>query len=469
MDKLKFDRDLLFISMLGLTLYLQYAWVPGFFHDGYLYAAFGKNAAEYGHWLVPHLSEATYSRFFHHTPFIFILEGLFFKVFGSSFLTARIFGASWALLTGLFLFKFLKRLGTEYWAKFSLILFWIIPPLMKKSRFPNLDLPLMLFFLLSLTYYFKAFSEKKRRDWIISGFFFGLALLTKGPVGLFIPLIIFVHTLLKKRWEQLLRPLPWISLALGFSLFGLWPLALWFNGEIEIFLKWFDFTFLETITYARGEGSPFYTYFVFLLKQTSLWIILAGWSIFQIYFKHDKKYKEVIDFSLISFLVILLPFSIAKFKYSNYLIPLYPFLTIVAGYSIHFMGKMKDRFFIFINSLGVVVPLVLLIFPLTNKIKRDPQIFEIRSELKSKNIEIKTWVNFRETYPFWALANLNGWMDYSNTYNLFKEEDLSSDRFKNKTLFLVKNEDQNYFQQSKKYKKLMQIENRINVYMTTND
>jgi hypothetical protein len=49
------DKKFLIIMALGVIVYLQHSWLQGFFQDGYLYAAFGKHAAENGHWLVPHL------------------------------------------------------------------------------------------------------------------------------------------------------------------------------------------------------------------------------------------------------------------------------------------------------------------------------------------------------------------------------------------------------------------------------
>ena len=79
------------LFFLAIVVYAQQAWVSGFFHDGYLYASLGKNAAIKDFWLIPHYTEQIYSRFSHHLPFIFILEGIFFKIFGASNTTARLF------------------------------------------------------------------------------------------------------------------------------------------------------------------------------------------------------------------------------------------------------------------------------------------------------------------------------------------------------------------------------------------
>ncbi len=133
------------LFLFSVVLYCQQSWVPGFFHDGYLYAAFGKNAAQAGHWLIPHASDAVYSRFFHHTPTIFIFEGVFFKIFGASYTTARIFSASFSILTLFLIVHWLRAAGEKRWAYLSGVFFLCLPSLLKKTRFPSLDPALMYF------------------------------------------------------------------------------------------------------------------------------------------------------------------------------------------------------------------------------------------------------------------------------------------------------------------------------------
>ena len=321
-----------------IVLLFQQAWVPGFFHDGYLYAALGKNALE-GHWLVPKLNDLVYTEFFHHIPFVFILEGLFFKIFGASFVSARIFAGLFTLGSLFVLMGWCRQLKGDRFAIAVGIVFSLILPMIKKSRFPNLDTPLMFFTLTSLYYYWRALGDK--RYWLISGLFFGLALLTKGPIGFFIPLIMILHILVTRRLRVLGSLYPWLGLVLGFFIFGIWPLSLYISDKFYIFKNWFDFTFIHTMSEGRGEPSPLWTYVIFLLQGVNIWFIMALYSM-------RKKKDDFYWLALIGFLSFLVLLSFSAFKYSHYLMPMYPFLAICAGYvlvDVKWFEKIEKVFF----------------------------------------------------------------------------------------------------------------------------
>ena len=409
----------------ALVIYLQQAWVPGFFQDGYLYAALGKHAASQGHWLVNHLTDATYAEFFHHTPFVFILEGLFFKVFGASYLSARIFSALFPLVTMIVLYKWIKKEKGEVTAFLVCLFFVFLPPVMKKVRFPGMDMPLMLFTLASIMFYYRAYVENLKKYWLGCGVFFGLALLTKGPMALFIPLAILLHLLWTKKLRRLGSITPWGSLLLGLMIFSLWPLALKLTGQFAIFEKYFYFTFVHTV--AQGRGVSEFTFFqclLFLIKQTAPWLIL---TVFSIYLSLKVRSKDDLLKLFISLWVaVLVPLSLVKFKYSHYMMPMYPAYAFLAAYPISFLSKniIKKIYqgFVYVT---VIMTLVLLMFPLTAEIRRDPEIFEIRKLIDIMPVKPDTWGIVNDIYPFWALTNLNAFHDHSNTHELTPENLLS--------------------------------------------
>lgn len=386
-------------------------------------------------WLVPHLSTNVYSEFFHHTPFIFILEGLFFKVFGASFVSARIFVSLFTLSTlGLLIF-WMKKEKSDKMAWLSGLILVLTYPLIKKSRFPNLDLPLMLFIFTSLYFYWKAFSENLNRDWILSGLFFGLALLTKGPMAVFVPLTLLVHLATTGSFKRLLKAGPWLGLLFGFLIFSIWPLSLYFNGKFALFEKYLDFTFFHTITEGRGEGgtSPF-TYVVFLLKTCAPWFLLALYSSFKAI--KDRKDTFHLLFA-VAFFCILVPLSIPRFKYSHYLMPIYPVMAVLAAYpfmnlSEKILSKLKKG----ILGIAVTTALVLLIFPLTNKIRRDPEIYEIKSLMEKSGAKPSYWGIVDGAYPFWSLTNMVAWHDLGVTENL-NLQDFEENAFKRENAVFI--------------------------------
>jgi len=409
----------------ALVLYLQQAWVQGFFQDGYLYAALGKHAASQGHWLVNHLTDATYREFFHHTPFVFILEGLFFKLFGASYLSARIFSALFPLVTLMVLYKWIKKEKGEVTAFLVCLFFIFLPPVMKKVRFPGMDMPLMLFTLVSIMFYYRAYAENLKKYWLGCGIFFGLALLTKGPMAFFIPLAILLHLLWTRKLRLLASITPWGSLLLGFMIFSLWPLSLKLTGQFDIFEKYFYFTFVHTV--AEGRGVSEFTFFqclIFLIKQTAPWLILTLFSIY-LALKVCAK-DDLLKLFISLWVAVFVPLSLVKFKYSHYMMPMYPAYAFLAAYPISFFSKdvIKKIYqgFVYVT---IIVTLGLLIFPLTTEIRRDSEIFEIRKLIELMPIKPNTWGIVNDAYPFWALTNLNAFHDHSNTHELTTESLLS--------------------------------------------
>jgi 4-amino-4-deoxy-L-arabinose transferase-like glycosyltransferase len=392
------------LIFLAIVLYLQQAWVPGFFHDGYLYAAFGKHASELGHWLIPHLNFSTYSEFPDHSPFLFMLEGLFFKLFGSGETQARIFGALFSLTTVCCLYLFLEKNTNRKRAFYTTLAFISIYPLIKKTRFPNMDLAIMLSMMLAFFSYYK-------NEWYKCGFFSGLSLLIKGPIAFLIPLVIFVHFVLTKSWDKLKSPKPWLSFVMAFAIFSLWPLLLYFNGRIDIFTKYLHSTFSHTISGGRGlESYQFHAYFVFLLKQTPHLFLLLIYVLI-------KKKDDLTKFSLVAFITILLFLTAQKLKYSHYLIVLYPYYALAVGEALErIKDDLSQKVSFFIKTITTIGALVLLIFPLTTKIKRDVPLYETKEVVESIKVKPNAWAIIGDSYPFFAATNFFAYYHHADVY-----------------------------------------------------
>lgn len=394
------------LLLLAFIVGLQHSWLPGMFPDGHLYMSFGKNVFEKGAWLVPHLNPSTYPAFTDHIPFIFILEGLFFKVFGLSYSSARFFSFLFFLGTFFYLTTFLK--DKKRWAWWAGFLFIAIPPLIKKMRFPGLDLPLMFFSFAAFFYLQKALKESKNIYFYIGGLFWGGALLSKMPIAFFIPLGFFVYFITEKKFSSFKNIHIYLSMLLGLLIFSLWPTLLYFNGKFEIFEKYLYSTFVHTAQEARGvENSSPFTYLIFLLKQTPHFFILIIFSI-KLLKKDFFKVREI-KLSFVFTLSFLIPMSFMSFKYSHYLIPIYPFWAVLA--SSFFLAKdsqverwLKQKG---IPALGIIACLVLLIFPLTTKSSRDPELVSILHRLKKITKKEPSYLAItNHLYPFFNAANL---------------------------------------------------------------
>ncbi|MBF0312439.1 MAG: glycosyltransferase family 39 protein [Oligoflexia bacterium] len=427
------------VVLLAAVLLFQHAWVPGFFHDGHLYAALGKNILLKGMWIIPSLSETHFKFYHYHPPLYAILEGMVFWIFGYTWVVARIFSCLWGWGAVLLLSFFIYGIGRGRaeqegkspsfyiaWAYLSGIFLALFPPLYKKARSPHLDVALTFLVLFALYFYFRAFeyftSGKNRRGeiwcWLAAGVFFGLALLMKGPPALIIPMVIAAHLLCLGYWKKLfLDFMPWVGLLLGGAVFALWPLFAWKWGILDHFFYYLSTQVKATVIEGRGRQEYLLgTYPYYLLENVGPWFLLAFWGIYALFRDGIKKNPLGLLFLLL-YLLVVVPFSFVRWKYSNYIVPCFPALAALAAYPFAKMSCTFHGYFTFwVKRALVVVVMVLLIFPVTVRSGRDVELFRLLELMKyydSSSEEI-SWVIVNEVYPFHNVVNLMAWQGKGN-------------------------------------------------------
>jgi 4-amino-4-deoxy-L-arabinose transferase-like glycosyltransferase len=400
-------HSLKLVLLSGILVFFHHLSQPGFHMDGLIYAALGRNTIIKGAWLIPTVSETYYPTFHDHIPFMIILEGLFFKVFGISFFSARLFVNLFSIGTLGSIIYFTKKHATQFQVVMSAFLFLTIYPLLRHSRHPNFDMPLMFSCFMAMSFYIKALEVSKKRYWYYSGVFFGLAMLFKGPMAVFIPLTMIIHLVISKKLSVLRNITPWLGLLSGFVVFSLWPIGLYSIGEFKVFTEWFQFTIVDTIFHSRGASENEYlTYVKYLFTYAPIQMVLLLLSLYRL---RKVKFKEYYLVHLIFFLVVLFVTSIMKFKLSHYITTLYPSLVIIAGLGLSDFKKVQIQNKIV--GFMLIASLVLFVLPQDPKKTRDFEIFEIRRELAEKKLIAKSYVLERGAYPFWSLVSLMSFLD----------------------------------------------------------
>ena len=173
---------------------------------------------------------------------------------------------------------------------------------------------------------------------LLLGFFFvGMSMMTKGPIGLAIPVFAFgVDVLLKRQWRHIFR-WEWlvgivvIAITISPALIGLYKQ---FGNEGLMFYFWSNHT--DRITGAMRVNNTDYFFYV----HTLLWEYLP-WSLFLLFgfFQEVRKIvkqkfkllamQEAVNIGgIIIFFIII---SVSKFKGPNYIIPLFPFFAVIAA------------------------------------------------------------------------------------------------------------------------------------------
>lgn len=261
--------------------------------------------------------QINYEPFMEKPPLFFWLQALSMKIFGVNEFAARFPNALLGIITLLTFYLFGKRLHNErfgfiwalcYMGSFLPFLYFksgIIDPLFNYFIF------LSVFFLgLSLKEH-----EKSTRYSFYSGLLIGLAILTKGPVGLLILLLtFFVYTALTR-----FKSIPRLKnlIVLFFSAFVV--SSLWFGFETinrgpGFISEFITYQLRLFSTPDAGHGQPFYYHFLVVAIGCFPISILAAAELFRKNHKQD-------DFNLwmkILFWVVMILFSIVTTKIVHY-------------------------------------------------------------------------------------------------------------------------------------------------------
>lgn len=196
----------------------------------------------------------------------------------------------------------------------------------------------------------------------------GAAALTKGPVGVILPLLIFGIYLLILRYK--FSVVVWKLTLMG--ILSVIPLFIWYYlaymkaGEELIDLMWAEnfgrFLGLKklAIQYSLGHTFPRYYTIIYLLAGFLPWTLLLFFSLFGL--KLSTKILRTKDlsaqicsmnrvklFSLIAAVTIFIFYCIPSGRRSVYLMPAYPFIAIFIAQYMLYLAEYKSKIFRFFS------------------------------------------------------------------------------------------------------------------------
>ncbi len=208
----------------------------------------------------------------------------------------------------------------------------------------------------------------------------GLAALTKGPVGIILPLLVFGAYLLvlKYNFWKIAGKLTLVAIC-AMILPGIWYFFAYKSGGqpfldlvwAENFGRFLGSSNLD-ISYDLGHKEPVWYNFITLLSGFIPWTIFLLISLFAIKYSFKipgfKTIREKIlsmekvkIFSLVAAVVIILFYCIPTSKRSVYLMPAYPFIALFIAqfvlYMVEYRPVVNRIFSIFISTIGIIVVL----------------------------------------------------------------------------------------------------------------
>ncbi len=218
----------------------------------------------------------------------------------------------------------------------------------------------------------------------------GCAALTKGLVGIILPLFVFgVYLLMLRKYSLLIifKALLYMGVASIF-LPLLWYIAAWKQGGdafldvvlAESFGRFFHFD-VPAISYDLGHENGVWYNFMTLFTGFIPWSVLFLFSLFGMKIRMpEKSFKELLKgwwhailsmdkvqlFSLVAIVCILFFYSIPSSKRSVYLMPAYPFIALFLGQYLLYLTEYRTKVTrVFATFLATLVSIVLIVVILT--------------------------------------------------------------------------------------------------------
>lgn len=284
------------------------------------YALTAKEMVLSGDWLSPQI----YGNYWYDKPIMFYwLTALGFKLFGFTEFGARFFPALFGLL-GIGLVSYGGyRLYSEKVGFFSGVLLLSSVEFFLISKSIITDAVLFLFFSATLLFFYLGYSENRPLFWYLTYVSAGLAVLTKGPIGVLLPgLIITLFLLWQRDWQVLKR----CKLFSGTLLCALVAVP-WYAAMYAIHGSDFINTFFGVHNFLRATVSEHprdnVWYYYLLVNALALfpWSALVPLCLWQRW-REGERWETSEKFLLLWAGVIFVFFQCMATKYITYTYPL---------------------------------------------------------------------------------------------------------------------------------------------------
>lgn len=359
----------------------------GMFMDGVLYAIVSNNLAN-SQGTLWHLNmQPVDPVFYAHPPLGFVLQSVFFRLFGNSMYIERIYSLLTFIITGFIMVKIWNSIAQKDERKLQWVMlsFWFIIPLVSWAVSNNmLENTMMIFTCLSVLFIIKSMKGKRFLYLLLAGLSLFAAFLTKGFVGLFpLSLIFWIYVFNKDiTFKRFIIDLLFtiVATVLPFII-----LILVSYDAKEFFNIYMHTQVLKSIDSVQTVGSRFYITGQLVKELVFVFLVI----LFVFFITRKKIPLTPINKWTLIFLFLglsgILPIMITLKQRGFYMLPSFPFLAISAAlfvapgvnYLINKINYSHLRFRVFkYVSMFLFIGGVVLIGLNVNRIGRDKNKIE---------------------------------------------------------------------------------------------
>lgn len=306
---------------------------------------------------------------FHEKPPLFIwLQVISMKIFGINEFAARFPNALIGIITLLVIYYIGKNIYDRIFGLFWVLVYLgsLLPHFYFKTAIIDPLFNLLMY--LSIYFIFNFYSNNDVKNIIYAAVFSSLAVLTKGPVGIMLPLISWItyFIILKKNEKYPIKEI-FIYLAIGLIPSIIWYLIVFFNSGNAVFTDFISYQIRLLTTGEAGHEGPLYYHFIVLFfgcLPGSVFILRA----FRKNQSDNSKQNNFKILNIIILCVVLIVFSIVKTKIVHYSSLAYFPITYLVAYVVYLIstGKLvwKLSSTILLSIFGLILSLALFWFPI---------------------------------------------------------------------------------------------------------
>ncbi len=336
------SRHKLVLCLLGLMFYFGNWMVPVSDPVEVNYAQTAVEMLESGEYISPRI----YGHAWYDKPVFFYWELIAaYSVFGITDFAARFFPPLFAFAGVCMTYFFAGRIygeRTGFWSAVILgtsLIYWCLAKLIIT------DMSLFLFMNGALAFFYLAYRSERKYLYYPAYVFSGLAVLTKGPIGLLLPGFII---LLFLAWQRDYRELRNMKLFSGLLLF-LGVCSPWYYSMYLLHGQEFLDTFLGVHNYLRATVSEhpkwdvWYYYLGIFFLGTIPWSFCLPMALWKRWKARDFSLDEDTRFLLLWAVVINVFFQCMATKYPTYTFPAFLPVAVLSAHMLEGKGKLLKR------------------------------------------------------------------------------------------------------------------------------
>jgi len=294
-------------------------------------------------------------------PLHYFFMMLSYSIFGVNPFAARFFSAVFGALTVLISYLYTRKFLNEKAAIWTAVGLLASIHLSLQFHLAVPDPYLIFFFVWSLFLFFSALQTNSKTDTLLMYVAIGLGTLSKGPVAILLPGLIYLLFLLFTKqfnWITIKKLKPFLGVFIVLIIALPWYII---NG-LQTDWEWTRGFFLKH-NVNRFSGAMEGHGGIFLITFLYVFVGLFPFSLFfpqAIKNAFKNRSNNFILFNLIAGATVVVFFSISQTKLINYTVPSYPFLAVLLGYylsnKLHSFKEIRINYFVLL-VLAVLVPI----------------------------------------------------------------------------------------------------------------